>query len=130
MRTVLDKIHVGLARVILAAVGLQFFFAGLGLFGATSFRAHQMTGSLIVLASLLLLLLALGGVLSGVRIGLSALLLVLTILQFVLARGPSLLAAFHPVNAVMILFIARNLARFGARADTRSRSAATAGSVG
>jgi hypothetical protein len=107
--------HVGLAWVILVAVGARFFFAGLGLFGATDLRAHRLTGTLIIPASLILLILALVGRLGGARIGLSAALFGLTIVQSLLMRGPSLIAALHPVNAVVVLFIALNLVRYKAR---------------
>src|SRR3954451_15747175 len=100
MRNAVSMVHVGLAWVILVAVGAQFFFAGLGLFGASDLRAHRMTGSLIIPASLILLLLALIGRLGGGRIGMSAALFGLTALQSLLTRGPSLIAALHPVNAV------------------------------
>src|SRR5258708_286442 len=106
MRKTIANLHVGLAWVILTAVGAQFFFAGLGLFGASDLRAHRVTGSLIMLAALLLFVLAFAGWLGGVRIGLSALLLVLTVVQSLLVKGPALLAALHPVNAVVILFVA------------------------
>ena len=124
MRKAITAMHVGLAWVILAAVGAQFFFAGLGLFGASDLRAHRMTGSLIVPASLILLILAAAGRLGGARVGLSAALLGLTVVQSLLTRGPSLLAALHPVNAVVILFVALTLARYEARTGTRMHRAA------
>lgn len=114
MRNVVSKVHGGLAWVVVAAIVAQFFFAGLGLFGATSLQAHRMTGNLIGAASLLLLVLALVGTLGGMRIGLSALLFVLTFIQNLLVRGPSLVAAFHPLNALAILGVAVMLARSGA----------------
>jgi len=114
MRNVVSKVHGGLAWVVVAAVVAQFFFAGLGLFGATTLQAHRTTGNLIGLASLLLLVLALVGRLGRARIGLSALLLVLTIVQNLLVRGPSLVAAFHPLNALAVLGVAFYLARSGA----------------
>lgn len=113
MRSVLSRIHAGLAWGSAVAVVAQFFFAGLGIFGASSFEAHQLTGLLIVGAALVLLLLALAGRMGAMRIGLSALLLVLTVVQPLLVRGPSLLAALHPVNALVILFVTLILARFG-----------------
>ncbi len=113
MRDQFARVHIGLAWVILAAVCAQFFFAGLGVFGAAGFGMHKTTGTLLVVASLLLLIVALAARPGMVRIGLSALLLALTILQFVLARGPSLVAALHPVNAAAILGIAATLARRG-----------------
>jgi hypothetical protein len=105
--------HVGLAWVVLAAVVAQFFFAGLGIFGAAGFGMHKMTGYLIEVAALLLLLLALIGGLGRVRTGLAALLLVLTVVQSLLPSAASLIAALHPVNAAAILAVAGTLARRG-----------------
>lgn len=122
MRKVISMIHGGLAWVILAAVIAQFFFAGLGIFRASSFQAHRTTGSLIMLASLLLLVLALAGWLGKVRIGLSALLLVLTIVQSLLVRGPSLVAALHPVNALLIMGVTATLARLGRESGAPARA--------
>lgn len=111
MRGVVSKIHSGLAWVIFAAVVAQFFFAGLGIFGASNLQLHRTTGSLVIPASFILLVLSLAGWLGRARIGLSALLLVLTIVQSMLPRGPSLVAALHLLNAVAILFAAWALAR-------------------
>lgn len=113
MRKVVARVHRGLAWVILTAVITQFFLAGLGIFGAAGFGAHMMTGNLIGVASLILVILALVGRLGGATIGRSALLLVLTIVQSLLPRGRSLIAALHPVNALAILFVALLLARRG-----------------
>jgi hypothetical protein len=104
--------------VTLAAVVAQFFFAGLGVFGAAGFGAHKMTGYAIEGASLLLLVLALVGGVGRVRIGLSALLLALTILQPLLPKGAPVIAALHPLNAVAILAVAGNLARRGVADNT------------
>lgn len=113
MQRVLSRIHIGLSALIVAAVVAQFFFAGLGIFGAAGFRAHILTGNLIAVASLVLVVLALVGRLGGRTIGLSVALLVLTIVQSLLPRGPSLVAALHPVNALAILAVALVLARRG-----------------
>lgn len=114
MRDIIAKMHGALSWVIVAAVIAQFFLAGLGLFGAASFRAHMTNGNLIALASLVLLVLALVGRLGMRRTGLSALLLALTIVQNLLVRGPSLIAALHPVNALAVLGVSVALARSGA----------------
>jgi hypothetical protein len=113
MRKALSRVHVGLAWGSVAAIVAPFFFAGIGIFGASNFAAHQLTGLLIVGAALVLLLLALAGQMGTMRIGLSAVLLVLTVVQPLLVRGPSLLAALHPVNALAILFVTLALARLG-----------------
>ncbi len=122
MRKVVSGIFAGLAWIVFAAVVAQFFLAGLGLFGASDFRAHRLNGSLIVPATLVLLLLALIGRLGIVRIGQTALLLVLTIVQNLLVRGPSLVAALHPLNAVAILLLSLALARRGFAGRTVART--------
>ncbi|MCA1669945.1 MAG: DUF6220 domain-containing protein [Thermomicrobia bacterium] len=127
MRKAITTMHAGLAWIILAAVGAQFFLVGLGLFGATNLGAHRLVGYLIIPASLLLLLLA--GRVDGGRIGQSAALFGLTVVQSFLPKAPSLVAALHPVNAVVILFVALNLARNGVRDRTRTRAAATSAGV-
>ena len=116
MRNLLSQLHMGLSWIILAAVGAQFFFAGLGLFTTAGFGAHRLTGSLIVPVSLILLVLALVGRLKRVRIGLSAALLVLTLVQSLLIKGPPLVAALHPVNAIAILSVAQRLVSVSRRA--------------
>ena len=68
MRKALSRVHVGLAWGSVAAIVAQFFFAGLGIFGASSFAAHQVTGLLIVGAALVLLLLALAGRMGAMRL--------------------------------------------------------------
>jgi hypothetical protein len=118
MRNVVSKVHGGLAWIVVAAVVAQFFFAGLGIFGATTLQAHRTTGNLIGAASLLLLVLALVGMMGRMRIGLSALLFVLTIIQNLLVRGPSLVAALHPLNALAVLGVAVALARSGPLGST------------
>jgi hypothetical protein len=116
MRNILSRIHTGLAWIILVAVGAQFFFAGLGLFTTVGFGAHRLIGSLIVPVSLILLLLAFVGRLGRMRIGLSAALFGLTLVQSLLIRGPGLVAALHPVNALAIVYVAQRLAIAGRRA--------------
>jgi hypothetical protein len=113
MRKALSRVHVGLAWGSVAAIVAQFVFASIGIFGASNVAAHQLTGLLMVGAALVLLLLALAGQRGTMRIGLSAVLLVLTVVQPLLVRGPSLLAALHPVNALAILFVTLALARLG-----------------
>ncbi len=119
MKRAIATVHNGLAWVVLIAVGMQFFLAGLGLFGAATLQPHRMVGSLLIPVTLVLFLLALAGRLGSAVIGMSAALFVLTVVQSMLPRGPALIAAFHPVNALILLFIARALALRGRAQSTR-----------
>ena len=106
---------VGVAWLFLACVVVQVFLAGLGVFaGAQNFALHRDFGYLFGLLTLVLLFLALGGRLGRRWVGLSALLLVLFALQsvFVALRGAApVLAALHPVNALVIFYVAQLVAR-------------------
>jgi hypothetical protein len=123
MKKVVSSIFAALAWIVVAAVVAQFFLAGLGLFGASDFRAHRMNGSLLIPAALVLLLLALIGQLGGRRIALAALLLVLMLVQSLLVRGPSLVAALHPLNALAVLGVSVRLARLSLPAGMSTRPA-------
>ena len=104
--------------LFVAGAVIQFFLAGLGVFGAASFGPHMTVGKLLALASLILLvlaaILALSGGLSRGRVGLAALLLVLMVVQWSLveafSKGAPALAALHPVNGLLILSVAFALA--------------------
>ncbi len=113
-------VYKGLAWVIFAVVVLQFFLAGLGVFEVNEFGPHAITGLLLVLASLILLIVAIVAAatrsLTWGRVGLAALLFVLMILQAALVivwRGgaPGVIAALHPVNALLLLIVGYTLAR-------------------
>jgi lysylphosphatidylglycerol synthetase-like protein (DUF2156 family) len=108
------QLYRGLAWLFLAGAVLQFFLAGLGVFGAASFVPHQTVGKLLWLASLIQLVLAavlaLSGGLSRGRVGLAALLFVLMVVQWSLVEAFSgsvpILAALHPVNGLLVLSVA------------------------
>jgi hypothetical protein len=103
-----------LARLFLAGALLQFFLAGVGVFGAGSFDAHKAVGDLLWLLSLLILFASL-----ATRRGapLAAALFGLMCLQwFLAAKGPEIsswLAAFHPLNGLAAMAVAGMLARGG-----------------
>ena len=116
----------GLAWIIFAAVLLQFFFAGIGSFGEdiwgeNAFAPHGLTGLLLVLLSLLLLVLAaisfFTGSMRGRTLGMAALLFGLMIVQAALVivfyriTNIPILAALHPVNALIVLGLSFHLAR-------------------
>ena len=98
-----------LAALTLLLVTVQFVTAGVGLFGASDFDLHEGLAGIIHLLPLLMLIVALLGRL-GRFFALAALgLLVLITVQFAL---PGLrddvaeLAALHPLNALVIWYLA------------------------
>lgn len=101
------RAHRGLALLFLVLGVVAFFLAGLGAFGE-GFDAHRMSGSLMLLLSLVLLILAVVGRRAALQA--SAVLFGLMILQSVLAvlgsEVSSVLGALHPVNGLLILFAA------------------------
>ena len=97
----------GLAVIYLAGVVVQFFLAGLGTFGATSFDAHQAFGLVLALLTLILLVLAAVGKVPRILILLAVALLGLNVLQMFLAQvDVEEVAALHVVNALAIVFVA------------------------
>jgi hypothetical protein len=97
----------GLAVIYLAGVVVQFFLAGLGTFGATSFDSHQAFGLVLALLTLILLVLAVVGKVPRLLILLSVALLGLNVLQMFLAQvDVDEIAALHVVNALAIVFVA------------------------
>ena len=106
------KAHQGLAFLTLAVGILAFFLAGLGAFGE-GFDAHRGSGSLLIVLSLIVLVLAFVGRREAVVQ--SAVLLGLAILQMLLAilgnEVSSFFGALHPVNGLLILFVAHQTAR-------------------
>lgn len=95
--------HLGLVTLFLAALFVQVFFAGAGVFGATSFAPHGMLGSLLVLVALVVLILS---ALARSQLGLSAALFGLTVLQMVLVWLGDIspwISALHPVNALLLI---------------------------
>lgn len=123
MRKVLSTVHAGLSVLTLLAVILQFFLAGLGVFGAEPYDAHKTNGYLIAVSALLLLVLALAGRLDRARVGASAGLLVLMILQIALIESKKpWIEAFHPVVALLVLGASFQLAIRGRSAFGGART--------
>lgn len=117
------RMHQGLGFLFLGLGLANFFLAGLGAFGAESYEAHQGLGSLLTLLALVLLILAVVGRRAAVPA--SAALFVLMILQTVLGvagQDVGVLGGLHPVNGLLVLFMAHQAARglplpFGGRAS-------------
>jgi len=125
MSAPLGRIYQGLAGLILFGLLVQFYFAGVGLFGAGPMTYHRALGNLLWLLTVLPVLVALAGRLGRRRIGHAVLLLALMTLQIALPSlrdSASLVAALHPVNALALLAISYVMVR--PRASTRSEPSA------
>ena len=106
------RVHRGLAFFFLAVGVIAYFLAGMAAFGASSFDAHRGSGSLLVLLSLILLILAAVG--RREALTQSAVLFGLMLVQMVLAvagEDVGVLGGLHPVNGLLILFVAHQAAQ-------------------
>ena len=114
MKRILSTVHQSLSILTLIVVIVEFFFAGMGVFHATSFQIHRVTGVLLLVSSALLLLLASVRRTGGKTIGLSALLFVLMFVQpLILQIHQPFVKALHPVNGLAILAISAYLVLLG-----------------
>lgn len=103
--------YVVFAWLFVAAVIVQFFFAGLFIFKVGSEDFHATLGFSLFFAAILFALFALAARLPWRRTGLTALMIVLVFLQPTLAFAPVLwLRPLHPVNALLIFALAAYLA--------------------
>lgn len=106
------RAHRIVARGLLGAIALQFFFAGLGVFGAYSFVPHSILGPAIILTSISLPIIAWRGRLERSRVWRSWLLFALMIVQGALIslwQFSSIVAAFHPMNAMILALLTFSL---------------------
>ena len=106
------RIHRYFARTLLAGIAVQFFLAGLGVFGITSFLPHVIFGTLVVVASFALPIIAWRGHLPKAIQRRSWILAGLMILQGGLidaGRVIPVISAFHPVNAMIIALVTFSL---------------------
>jgi hypothetical protein len=109
MRERITTVYGWLALVWAGLVVLQVFFAGLGIFGASSFDTHEAFGNVLHALTALLLLLAIAGPRTGRDIGMAAGLFILVTIQIglVSARDDAPgLAALHPVLALFAMGLA------------------------
>lgn len=128
MKATCAWIHMVLAWLMLAMLLSQFYSAGAGIFGAASFGMHRGVGYLIEPVVLLLLVIALVGQVGRRLIGLSALLFFLVFLQIALPNmrnDAPWVAAFHPLNGLVLIALTFTIARGGwARVTVGRRAAA------
>jgi Family of unknown function (DUF6220) len=109
MRAGATTAYYGLGLLIAFGIVVQVFLAGLGIFGAESFEAHENFGWILHTAAIVVFLLALLGPRTGRTIGLGFGLLALMTIQilFVGARDDTpYVAALHPVFALLVLGLA------------------------
>jgi hypothetical protein len=103
-------LYYGLSVVYLLGVVAQFFLAGMGAFGASSYDAHRGLGFVLGIMSLGLLVIALVGRLPRSVLLLTVALVGLNLLQMILANvDVEEIAALHPVNALAIFVVAYTL---------------------
>jgi hypothetical protein len=102
----------------LGAIALQFYAAGLGVFGAANFVPHALLGYGLIIGAVTLTVLTVTAGLPRRAVVLAAVLIPLTILQPVLAvalRAPApAVSALHTLNALVIFGIAAAVARYSA----------------
>ena len=130
MRKGLSTAYSGLAWLCLALGVVQFFLAGLGMFGASSFSAHEGVGYLFHTLAVIVFLLALAGPRTGRDIGMGLLFAALATLQIYLPelRGDAPeLAALHPLLALVLLGLASHIGSRYLGRGTRGGSVAPAG---
>jgi hypothetical protein len=119
-RLAAERVHCLAARVILAALALQIFFAGaalfqVNLFGTVGFTLHALFAPVVILGSLSLPLIAWRGHLERGIVRRSWLLFGLMLVQGLLIDMSRyvlpLFGAFHPVNAMLLVLVTYSLAR-------------------
>lgn len=108
-----------LAALTMALIATQFFLAGAGAFGATSFAAHEAVGWALVVVVLLALAVA---ALARRHTVHAAILLGVTALQLALGSlgaDEPWIGAFHGLNALVVMGVAGTLARKAFAAPAR-----------
>lgn len=116
MINAMRRIYAGATWLFFAAVIVQFFLAGLGVFvNSNDFAIHAIFGGIILLLGLLTLILAFAARLPWRRTGLTALLPLLVIVQSLLIEagksGAHLVSAFHVLNALLVFIVSGYVAR-------------------
>ncbi|MDQ2935384.1 MAG: DUF6220 domain-containing protein [Chloroflexota bacterium] len=119
-----------LAWLFVACLVVQVFLAGMGVFvGAENFATHRDFGYTFGLLTLILIALAVIGRLGRRMIWLSVLVLALFFLQSVfvsLRETAPLVAALHPVNGFLILWLSISIAQRARRELRNPAGEATA----
>jgi hypothetical protein len=111
--------YVYLAGLTLLLVTLQFLLAGIGIFGAGSLEAHRAVGFALHLPPLLMIVAAAAGKLGRPPLIAAVVLLVAIVVQSALPNAPDVIAAFHPLVA-LVIFVGAAQTFQRARAATSS----------
>lgn len=121
-------IYVGWLGLTVAAILLQFYLAGYGVFsfnGLNGFGPHFVVGDLIGIAGLIGIGLAFAARVPWRVTGLNGLFVVLMIIQFTLAHtGVAVISALHIVNGVLILGVVGYLTREARKFAIEQRASA------
>ena len=111
----LRRIYAGWLSVITAAIVLQLYLAGYGVFafnGLNGFGAHFLVGDLIGIAILISLGVAFAARVPRQMLIFNGALVVLMIIQFLLAHtGVAVISALHIVNGVVIMGVSGFMTR-------------------
>ena len=100
----------GFAVVYLVGVVVQFFLAGLALFGSTSYDVHRALGFILGVVAVAMLVIAVGARMPRSLSGLSIVLVALNVAQIVLIQiDIDEINALHVVNALAIALVANML---------------------
>ncbi len=116
------RAHMMVARVLLGGVALQIFFAGLAIFNVSTFLPHMILGPIVILGSLALPIIAWCGHLAPSLRHRSWLVFGLMLTQGLLidvGRLIPFVAAFHPVNAMLLVLFVASMARITASTSDR-----------
>jgi Family of unknown function (DUF6220) len=114
MRAALCKAYSGAGWIVFALTLVQFFLAGLGLFGTSGFDAHESVGYILHGITILVFLLALAGPRNGRDIGMGFGLVLIATIQVSLPGlrdDAPVIAAFHPLVALLILGLSAHIGR-------------------
>jgi hypothetical protein len=113
--------YVVFAVLFIVSVFVQFFLAGLGVFGAESFEAHKDFAGVFHLFALLLVILALLVRRNRIDLTLVIALFVLTTIQFSLPEADDgYVQAIHVVNALVIYTAAYHVMQRGMKSLRRT----------
>jgi lysylphosphatidylglycerol synthetase-like protein (DUF2156 family) len=115
----------GIAVLTMALIATQFFLAGAGAFGATSFDAHKTVGDVLVLVVLVGLVVAALARRFAVHAAILVALAIVQLVLGVLGSDEPWVGAFHGINALAVMAAGGTLARKAFERPARAAPVAT-----